>query len=185
LIEKKGIRQLIEAMPAIVRSVPQASLLILGRDTRDAGFGRSYAARLGAAIPAALASKITFGGEVDPNRLRELMASAAVCAFPSHMEAMPIAWLEAMAMGKAVVASESGPGPEVIRDGISGLLCNPHDFMSIAGKVIVALSDVTLRARLGEAARQRAVDEFSLQAITRRNLDFYRACADDTRRATN
>jgi hypothetical protein len=47
------------------------------------------------------------------------------------------------------------------------------------------LNDPALRARLGTAGRQRAVDEFSLQAMTRRNLDFYRACADDASRNIN
>jgi glycosyltransferase involved in cell wall biosynthesis len=135
--------------------------------------------RLRERIPANLAGKITFTGEVGRDRLRDLMASAAVCVFPSHMEAMPIVWLEAMAMGKAVVASETGPGPEVLSDGVSGLLCNPRDPASIASRVIAALRDGALRARLGSAARRRAVLDFSLEAMTRRYLDFYEACADD------
>jgi glycosyltransferase involved in cell wall biosynthesis len=89
------------------------------------------------------------------------------------MEAMPIAWLEALAAGKAVVASETGPGPEVIDDGVTGLLCNPRDPSSIAGKIVRLLRDRDLRRRLGVAARSMAVERYSLERIVQQNLAYY------------
>jgi glycosyltransferase involved in cell wall biosynthesis len=89
------------------------------------------------------------------------------------MEALPVAWLEALAMGKAVVASQTGPGPEIIDDDFSGLLCDPHDPHSVAEQVIRALNDADLRRRLGEQGRRRAIEQFSAEVLVRRNEAFY------------
>jgi glycosyltransferase involved in cell wall biosynthesis len=92
------------------------------------------------------------------------------------MEAMPIAWLEGLSMGKAVIASETGPGPEIIKDGVDGLLCNAHDPNSIAAKIITALQDQKLRKKLGANARQKVETEFSVNILMKKNLDFYESC---------
>ncbi|MBS1790727.1 MAG: glycosyltransferase family 4 protein [Acidobacteria bacterium] len=174
--EKKGIRQLVQAMPRIVAAVPSAHLLIAGRDWLDPDTGDSFTEKLRRLIPANLAESITFLGMVEHATLPEIMAQASVCVYPSHMEAMPLAWLEALAMGKAVLASQTGPGPEAIEDGVSGLLCNPYDSDSIAEKVILLLKDRELRRRLGQQARQRAIDLFSVETLVRRNQEFYSRC---------
>ena len=80
----------------------------------------------------------------------------------------------ALAAGKAVVASCTGPGPEVIEDGVTGLLANPHDPNSIAEKVITLLKDADLRRKMGSAARKVAVERYSLDKLVERNLQYYR-----------
>lgn len=177
--EKKGVRQLIEAMPAVVARAPYARLLVVGRDGRDDTTGRSYTERLRRAMPVYLHGRVEFAGAVERASLPGLLARASVCVYPSHMEALPVAWLEAMAMGKAVVASRTGPGAEVIEDGVSGLLCNPHDPASIADAVMLLLEDTGLRRSLGRWARVRAVERFSLDVMAARNEDFYRRCAGE------
>ncbi len=84
-----------------------------------------------------------------------------------------MAWLEGMAMGKAVVASRLGPGPELIEDGRDGLLCDPRNREELAEAVIRCLKDPDLRARLGRAARERVVREFSAEAVVAKNVAFY------------
>lgn len=175
--EKKGVRQLIEAMPSVVARAPYARLLVVGRDGRDAA-GRSYTEGLRRAMPVCLRGRVEFAGAVERASLPELLARASVCVYPSHMEALPVAWLEAMSMGKAVVASRTGPGAEVVEDGVSGLLCDPHDPASIADAISRLLEDEGLRHSLGGGARRRAVENFSLEVLASRNEDFYRRCAD-------
>jgi glycosyltransferase involved in cell wall biosynthesis len=177
--EKKGVRQLVEAMSRIVEAVPTAHLWIVGRDWRDPESGTSFTEKLRGSIPHGIESKVVFRGPVAQEDLPQILARASVCIYPSHMEALPIAWLEGLAMGKAVVAASTGPGSEVIEDGISGLLCNPHDPGSIAERVILALRDEPLRKRLGAEARRRAVDRFSVEALVDRNLAFYARCIRD------
>ena len=109
----------------------------------------------------------------------DIISKAAVCVYPSHIEAFGIACLEGMAAGKAVVTSNTGPGPEVLQDEISGLFCNPFDPRSIAGKVISLLTDPGLRRRLGEQARLRALNLFSIDALAERNEIFYQRCLEE------
>lgn len=174
--EKKGVRQLVQAMPQIIAAEPKAHLWIAGRDWYDPQTGASFTEKLRTMIPAELTDRIVFKGVVEHARLPELMAEASICVYPSHMEAMPLAWLEALAMGKAIVASQTGPGPEAIEDGISGLLCNPHDPNSIAEKIITMLKNGELRHRTGKQARQRALERFSVETLTARNEEFYSRC---------
>lgn len=174
--EKKGVRQLVQAMPHIIAAAPQARLWIAGRDWTDPQTGESFIEKLRGMISPELADKIIFKGRIEHAELPALMARASICVYPSHMEAMPLAWLEGLAMGKAIVAGETGPGPEAIEDGVSGLLCNPHEPSSIAEKIIRLLKDAELRRRLARQARQRAVNLFSVEALTRRNEEFYLRC---------
>jgi glycosyltransferase involved in cell wall biosynthesis len=176
LCEKKGIRQLVQAMPEIIAAVPQARLMVCGRDSVDPGTGKSFRQTLEAATPSETSGRMTFTGHVENARLPVELAAAQVLVYPSHMEALPVAWLEGMALGKPVVAANAGPGPEIIRDGVDGLLCNPHDPHSIAAAVLRLFQDRPLAERLGAAARQRVLQDFSLDRLVRKNQDFYRRC---------
>jgi glycosyltransferase involved in cell wall biosynthesis len=176
LCEKKGIRQLVLAMPQIVAAVPHATLWIAGRDTRDPETGGSYAARLRALVPPHLADRVVFKNAVPHADMPALLARASVCAYPSHMEALPLAWLEGMSMAKPVVASRVGPGAEVIEDGVSGLLCDPLRPDAIAATVTTVLTRPALRRRLGDAARARVIANFSEEVLVARNEEFYRRC---------
>lgn len=171
--EKKGIRQLIQAMPQIVRSVPFAHLQIIGRDTVDTYTGKSYSRMLRNMLPKEVSEKIDFVGGVEHARIRNYLARASVCIYPSHMEAMPIAWLEGMSMAKPVIASQTGPGPEIIQDNYDGLLCDPYNPASIAEKIIMILQSPILQKNLGQKARKKIVSEFSLKKILQENEFFY------------
>lgn len=176
--EKKGVRQLIQAMPQIVKAVPHARLALIGRDSRDPATGESYIAQMHKLIPADLSDRIEFKGTIENSELPRSLAAAQVCVYPSHMETQGIVIVEAMAMRKAVVSTLTGPGPEVVEDEVSGLLCDPHNPVSIAEKVIRFLQDAELRRRLGEQARRDAVERFSVEALVERNLAFYRQCVN-------
>ena len=176
LIEKKGIRQLLEAMPTVCVRFPEAHLEICGNDTVDPQTGGSFRAQLESRFPEALRSRIHFRGGVPRDELPTLMASASLCLYPSHMEAMPIAWIEGLAMAKAVLASRTGPGSEVITHGEDGLLCNPHDPASIAEGIAEALGDAGLRQRLGAAGRRRAERAHALSPLVEHNIASYERC---------
>jgi glycosyltransferase involved in cell wall biosynthesis len=173
--EKKGVRQLIQAMPEIVRAVPDACLWLVGRDYKDEN-GGSYLEQYRRLVPESMQQRIVFKGPVEHDALPEVLARAHVCVYPSHMEAQGIVNLEAMAMGKAVVSSHTGPGPEIVQDGVSGLLCNPHDPTSIANRIITLMKDNELRRRIGEEARRWVVERFSAEVLIERNESFHRQC---------
>jgi glycosyltransferase involved in cell wall biosynthesis len=183
LCEKKGVRQLVQAMPRIVTEVPLARLLLVGRDSIDPLTGESFKSLLERLIAPEMRSRIELKEFVDNNRLPEVLARASVCAYPSHMEAQGIVIIEGMAMGKAVVTTSTGPGPELVEDNVSGMLCDPYRPDSIAEKVIRLLKDSELRKQIGERARLRAVSNFSVETLVRRNIDFYERCIEKRRRA--
>jgi glycosyltransferase involved in cell wall biosynthesis len=173
LVEKKGIRQLIQAMPHVIAELPQAVLWVVGRDTLEPSTKVSMIESLTLLLPERIRNHVVFHGAINHQKIADMLAQAQVAVYPSHMEAMPVAWLEAMAMGKAVVASRTGPGPEIIDDGINGLLCNPFDPQSIAGAIINLLQDSQLRRAFGSAAREKAVERFSVDVVVQQNLEFY------------
>jgi glycosyltransferase involved in cell wall biosynthesis len=174
--EKKGIRQLIQGLPAIVAAVPNARLEVAGRDWDEPEVGGSFTEYLKTVVDPSVADRVTFLGAVPNDRLPDLLGRASVVACPSHMEALPLVWLEALACGKPLVASRRGPGPEVVEDGVSGLLCDPYDPQDVAEKTIALLTDRDLASRVSQNARARAVETFSVHNVVERNIDFYRGC---------
>lgn len=171
--ERKGIRQLLQAMPRIVAEVPKAHLEVYGGDEIFSQKKASFTRQLAESVPPSLAGRLQWKGRVPRSTLPGVLQRASVCAYPSHMEALPIGWLEGLAAGKAVVASQTGPGPEIIDHGVTGLLCNPHDPDSIAEQIIRVLQDEALRRRLGIAARKIAVERYSLNRLVNRNIEYY------------
>ena len=108
------------------------------------------------------------------DRVPDLLAAADVFVLPSHLEGMSNAILEAMASGLPVVAKAVGGNPELVVDGETGLLCRPGDPESMAAAIGRLLQDASLRRRMGEAARKRAVETFSIDAMLRNYADYYR-----------
>lgn len=171
--QRKGIRELMKAVPWIVSEFPDARFEVYGGDDIFPENGVSLTKQLAESLPLHVRSRVAWKGRRPRAELPGALRRASVCVYPSHMEAMPLAWLEGMASGKAVVVSRTGPGPEVVDDGVTGLLCDPYDPASIAEKVLALLRDEALRRSLGHAARQIVVERYSLARIVERNLDYY------------
>ena len=96
----------------------------------------------------------------------DILAAADVWAMPSLSEGLPLALLEAMFAGKAIAASTVGGIPEAVTSEEHGLLVPPQDAAALAGALGRLLRCPDLRAKLGAAARRRAVEEFSVTHMT-------------------
>lgn len=96
----------------------------------------------------------------------DLLAAAQLFVMPSLSEGLPLALLEAMFAGKAIVASDVGGIPELIRDKQEGLLVPPRDPLALGQAVEKLLGDSHIRQELGEAARQRARSHYTIEAMT-------------------
>jgi glycosyltransferase involved in cell wall biosynthesis len=145
LAADKGIFDLLEALAALRHDVPDVRLVCAGDGNRIAV--ARYAERLG------IAEAVKFTGWVGPCGKRALFESAAVLAAPAYDAALPVSLLEAMAAGVPVVASAVGGMPEVIVDGVTGLLIAPGDNASLARHLKRILTDRSAAARMGTAAR--------------------------------
>jgi glycosyltransferase involved in cell wall biosynthesis len=144
----KGIRPLLQAMPAVVASCPDAALLVVGD-----GPTREESERLAGDLGIAAAVRFT-GHRSD---VPELLAAMDVMAAPSTAEqGLGYAVLEAMCAGVPVVASRSGGPAECIVHGQSGLLVPMSDVPALAEALVSVLTDARLRDELGEGARRRS-----------------------------
>jgi glycogen(starch) synthase len=114
-------------------------------------------------------------GFVPHEEVQRLLARAAVVVLPSHREGLPMVLLEAMAHGRAVVATPVGGIPSLVEDGITGLLVPPLDPKALREAIERLLADPELRQRLGEAARAKVSELSSWDRVTDATLDAYAA----------
>jgi len=106
------------------------------------------------------------------------LAAADIFLFPTERdEAAPLVPLEAMAAGLPVVASDIGGGAELIENGTSGVLVPPAAVDPLAQAIDSLLADDALRRRMGEAARERIVERYTIEAMTRQTVAVYELAA--------
>jgi len=175
LCEKKGVRQLIQAFPLVKEQFPNAILNLYGRDWFFPD-GSSYIKMLQETELPKLgdfAKDVIFHGAIFYTEIPNAYTKAAVCVFPSHMETLGLVAPEAMAMEKAVIFTELGPGPEVITDGVTGWLCNPHQPEAIATTIIKVLSNPHEADKIAKKGRLSVLQQFELKAIVLKNVEFY------------
>jgi glycosyltransferase involved in cell wall biosynthesis len=103
----------------------------------------------------------------------DVLASVDVACLSSDFEGMPLAVLEYMAAGKPTVSTAVGGVPELLRDGIDGLLVDRRDPAALAGGILDLLSQPDRAARMGAAAAERQRLEFSLEAMVSRFQALY------------
>jgi glycosyltransferase involved in cell wall biosynthesis len=142
----KGGEVLVEALETATAAEPRLRATLAGP-----GEPPPSLAALSAATPA-----VAWSGWLDPDEKAELLRSTEIFLMPSLSEGLPMALLEAMAHGIAIVATEVGGVPEVLEDGVEGLLVAPDDPGAIAEALGRLVADAGLRDRLGAAARERA-----------------------------
>jgi glycosyltransferase involved in cell wall biosynthesis len=167
LVPIKGYNVLVAALPKILAAVPETHLMIAGdgelRETLE-----QEAERLG--VRHAL---ILLGARSD---VPIILSAADLVILPSLNEGMGRALVEAMALGKAVVATSVGGVPYVVVEGETGLLVPPSDPDALAAAIITLLKDPERCRMMGEAGRRRAYEEFSLTVMEARIVSLYREC---------
>jgi glycosyltransferase involved in cell wall biosynthesis len=99
---------------------------------------------------------VEWRGWLEEAEKEELLRVAAIFVLPSTSEGLPMAVLEAMAWARAIVATAVGGVPDVLEDGVEGLIVPPGDAKALAGALTRLAADAELRERLGAAARERA-----------------------------
>lgn len=180
LIRKKGLLELPHIFNNVHESNPEAELVLVGRDAQDILSGSASTwALMQPLFTASARTKVTYRGGVPYSEIQSCIREAAVCVFPTFAEALPVSWIEAMAMQKAIVASDIGWAPEVIEDGVSGFLVHPAHHGLYAQKITDLLDNAALRETIGTAARHRVMSVFDTQVVARRNADYYQSLLNE------
>ncbi len=105
---------------------------------------------------------------------RQLVSQSHIMAFPSHYrEGVPLSLIEAAALGRPIVTTNSIGCRDTVDNGVNGFLIPPRDPQALADKLRLLINDADLRQRMGKAGRQKAEREFSLQDVVQRHLEIY------------
>ena len=164
--DRKGVFDLIPAFAQVAGAHPDARLVIGGNGELD---------RARQAIQAAGADRsIDLAGWIEGAAKEALLARASVYVLPSHNEGLPMSVLEAMARGLPVVTTRVGGIPELITDGVDGLLIDAGDQAALAQRIDALLADEALRTRIAAAGRSRIETHYSDKAILPLLRDIYR-----------
>jgi glycosyltransferase involved in cell wall biosynthesis len=160
LIPQKGFLDLLDAAPIVLSAVPGARFVFAGEPVWDA----TTAAHVNAALSrSSVAEATTFAGAVGLAERRRLLETADIVVFaPRWDEGQGLVALEAMSAGLPLVATTSGGLAETVRDGVEAIVVPRHDPQAIAAAVTTLLQDPGLRASMGQAARERYENEYTL-----------------------
>ncbi len=168
LVRLKGFDLLLEAFARVAPGHPGLRLLV-------AGEGMERAALEAQAVAAGVAARVEFLGALERAPLIELYRSALAVVCPSRNDAFPLVVLEAMASGRAVVASQLGAIPSLVAHGVTGLLVSPGDVRALAEALEVCLADPAARRAMGARARELACARYSWRAVAAELLQRYAA----------
>ena len=130
-----------------------------------------------------LRGSVHYLGRLDPTDVRSCLAQSDIFLMPSLWENCPYSCLEAMAARRAIVSTDQGGMPELIRDGDNGLLArseNPAAFIACLERLI---EDRALRERLGSAARKTIEDSYTDVAIAKLSTEYYQECISGNQRS--
>lgn len=161
----KGIFDLLEAAGVLRAQV--AGLRIECAGDGDLGKVQRYAASMN------LGARVTMRGWLGKEASEVLLARAAVFVLPSYAEGLPMSVLEAMAAGCPVVATRVGGIPDLVTDGVDGLLVPPGDPRALAAALQRVLRDRDFAQRLGNAARQTIAKRFTAERSLERLEQIY------------
>jgi len=174
LIRKKGLLELPFIFNEVIRKNPEAQLILVGKDVPDIVSGNvsTWEMMQGLFTKEAF-QKVRYLGSVPYSEIKKQIQLAAVCVFPSFAEALPVSWIEAMALQKAVVASNIGWAKEIIDDGKEGFLINPKEHQQYSKRILALLENPELQKQFGIAARKKIVTTFSMEIVAKQSVLFY------------
>lgn len=162
----KTLHVLLKAMPLVLSS-HAAELIIVGTGPRLDEYV-TLARTLG------IEHAVRFLGHVEHSRLPSYYSNADLFVLPSLREGFPLVLVEAMACGLPVVATRVGGIPEVVEEGLTGLLVPPNDSRALAEAVNSLLDDPQRMRSMGAKGRQRVMEHFTWDKVAERMVGYFR-----------
>ncbi len=174
LIRKKGLLELPLIFNMVIQENPIAKLILVGKDIPDiiSGTDSTWQMMQSLFTNEAL-QNVSYLGSVPYQEIKKQIEGATVCVFPSFAEALPVSWIEAMALQKPIVASNIGWAREVIADGVEGFLVHPKAHQQYAEKILELLDNSKMQEDFGVAARKKVIDQFSMKVVAQKSVLFY------------
>ncbi len=170
LIEGKGLETLFAAMKPLA-DVPRLHLVLVGSGQGQVISIEEKLREL--ALAPALAGRVTFTGRVD--NVAAYLQASDIFVFPTLDEALGMSAVEAQACGLPAVASRTGGVPDIVEDGVTGILVPPGEVEPLAAGLRRLIEDPALRSRYADAARRRTEAKFALETTVSRYADLFRS----------
>jgi glycosyltransferase involved in cell wall biosynthesis len=166
----KGHRYLLDAVHLILQEEPSLGLVIAGTgELRE---------ELEAQVEAlGMTQQVCFAGF--RHDILSLIRGFEIFVFPSNLEGLGTSVLDAMALGKPVVATQAGGIPEMVQDGVTGLLVPPRDPQALAQAILQLLRQPALATRFGEAGARRVKQHFTAERMALQTMQVYHQLVDD------
>ena len=161
LTPAKGQHILIDAVERLMQEGRQVRLRLVGSGPEEASL-REHAARSTAA------ECMVFEGAINQDRIRDFYAAADAFCLPSFAEGLPVVLMEAMAMELPCVTTQIAGIPELIRDGVDGLLVPPSDLDALVKALARLMDNAELREQIGKSGRARVVEHYDLRRSVER-----------------
>jgi glycosyltransferase involved in cell wall biosynthesis len=161
LTPAKGQHILIDAVERLMQEGRQVRLRLVGSGPDETSL-REHAARSTAA------ECMVFEGAINQDRIRDFYAAADAFCLPSFAEGLPVVLMEAMAMELPCVTTQIAGIPELIRDGVDGLLVPPSDLDALVKALARLMDNAELREQIGKSGRARVVEHYDLRRSVER-----------------
>jgi phosphatidyl-myo-inositol dimannoside synthase len=174
IVAKKGFDILVRTLPTLLESDPRVHVLIGGD-----GDQREVLAKLAATL--GVQDHVHLPGRISWDDVPAFLAMGNVFVLPSvrdaagNVDGLPTVLLEALALGKPVVATRIGGVPLVVEDGVNGILCPPGDTDTLTEAISRLIGDIALQARLSQAARMSVEEQFNWLEIAQRIATMFEA----------
>jgi mannosyltransferase len=169
---QKGSDVFVDAMCRLLPRYPDFTAVMVGAITPEqTGFANGLRKRIEAA---GLQSRIIITGELPIDEVQRWYQRLTIYAFTSRNEGFGLTLIEAMSAGAALVASRAGAAELVVEDGATGVLTPPGDVDALVAALEPLMRDPASAAEMGERARARVLEKFSLDAEANRIAEVYR-----------
>lgn len=175
LTTKKGVIPLFKAWPMVKERYPRVELHMYGKDGGAAESGDTMQNYLLKLLPDRLHASVNFHGNVPRAELLQALCTARAAVFPSYTETFGLGPVEAMACACPTIYTKLTCGPEIVENGVDGLLIDPDQPSEIADAILAIMLDNMLARRLSVAGRARALRCYTLAHLVPANEAFFAA----------
>lgn len=161
---KKGHHTLLDAIPLVLKKIPNARFVFVGDGPQRENIERKIA-------ELRIANNVILLGL--RNDIPQILKTIELFVLPTLQEALGTSFLEAMAMRRPVIGTRVGGVPEVVKEGVSGILVEPEDPVALADTIIGLLNDKGQMKRMGDAGRRIVEEKYSIDVMVKSLFNFY------------
>lgn len=176
LEQRKGVHHLIDAVPKVLRAVngKKVQFILVGKDTKTESGNSSVLEELqGRLRESGCENNVLFVQGIPLAQMPEYYRAADICVLPSLYDNAPMTVIEAMSCAKPVVATAAGGAKEYALHEECGLIVPPGESDLLADALARLVNGDEMRNRFGASARQRALEKFSVEQMTRETVELY------------